>query len=189
MFYFPSSKNVFVDSTSLHCIDYHQFILGFLMIWKPIWCSCSWGWVMSDFLLFSSWDQENFWIIVFCAQYKTRYHCIPGHWHNTKYVTISDMYRDLAIWFYVISCHPNFWLPFIFIHADRHSTKHCNTLFVDSLNQRQERFMHYYLKKICFFCSRSWPQKVELGCGGPLKKMKKGATCFTYSQKGRRGLG
>jgi hypothetical protein len=47
---------------------------------------------------------------------------------------------------YVISCHPNFWLPFTFIHADKRSTKLCNKFVVASLNQRQERFMHYYLK-------------------------------------------
>jgi hypothetical protein len=47
---------------------------------------------------------------------------------------------------YVISCHPNFWLPFIFIHGDRCSAKLCNKLVVASLNQTQERFLHYYLK-------------------------------------------
>jgi hypothetical protein len=88
---------------------------------------------------------------------------------------------------HVISCYPNFWLPFIFIHADRRSAKYCNKLVMASLNQRQEVYA-LLSKNVAFFCSGTWPQKVENGCGGSIVKMKS-AAYFTYSQNGRRGLG
>jgi hypothetical protein len=48
---------------------------------------------------------------------------------------------------YVISCHPNFWLPFIFIHADRRSAEHCNMLVVASLNQKAIKVYALLFKK------------------------------------------
>jgi hypothetical protein len=141
-------------STSLCCTDYHQSIPGSVMISKTIWCSCSWCWVVCD-LLFSSWDLENFWIIVSCAQYKTRSISLSQTYDTVVFQAIDVMPSSspsltwIGIYqydLYVISCHPNFWLPFIFIHADRHSAKHCNKLVMASLNQYQECFMNYYLK-------------------------------------------
>jgi hypothetical protein len=47
--------------------------------------------------------------------------------------------------------------------------------------------MHYYLKKIGFFSSRTWPQKLEIGCGRLIKKMKSAAS-FAYDREGTWGL-